>query len=166
MGDFSPTVLENFWRISELKFRSFVYPIPGDGLHDELNAFLTSHRVVDARAHLAQEGRFLVFVVEYLEGKAADSGRREPRVDYREKLSEAGFAVFSRLRDHRKKIAEEEGVPVYNVFTNAQLAELVAKRVTTRTALAEIAGVGTARVEKYGDAILALCTDLMEGLGE
>jgi superfamily II DNA helicase RecQ len=51
-------------------------------------------------------------------------------------------------------VAEKEGVPVYVVFTNEQLAEMVKKKVSSKAALKEIEGVGEARVEKYGDAVL------------
>lgn len=64
------------------------------------------------------------------------------------------FEVFSRLREWRKGMAEQEGVPVYVVFTNEQLAEMVKKRVSTKAGLKEIEGVGDARVEKYGAAVL------------
>ena len=49
-------------------------------------------------------------------------------MDYGEVLSAEEFAVFSRLREERRKWAESEGAPVYTIFTNAQLADLV-KRV-------------------------------------
>ena len=75
-----------------------------------------------------------------------------PKVDYKEVLKPEDFEVFSRLRDWRKAEAEQEGVPVYGVFTNEQLAEMVRQRAGTKAALKGIAGVGEARVEKYGAA--------------
>jgi hypothetical protein len=50
-------------------------------------------------------------------------------VDYKEVLNEADFAVFSRLRDLRKVIAEKEAVPAYAIFTNEQLAAMVTGKV-------------------------------------
>jgi superfamily II DNA helicase RecQ len=41
-------------------------------------------------------------------------------------------------------------MPPYALFTNEQLAEMVARRVTTLPALGEIPGIGKARLEKYG----------------
>jgi superfamily II DNA helicase RecQ len=64
------------------------------------------------------------------------------------------FEVFSRLRDWRKAVAEKEGVPVYVVLINEQLAQIVQKKTNTKAGLKVIEGVGDARVEKYGDAIL------------
>ena len=54
----------------------------------------------------------------------------------------------------RKEIAQVEGVPVYTIFTNEQLAQMVQSRATTKAALEKIAGVGDARIEKYGGRML------------
>jgi len=48
------------------------------------------------------------------------------------------------------------GVPPYAVFTNEQLAEMVRRPVQTLAGLAGIDGVGAARVEKYGPAVLEI----------
>ena len=40
------------------------------------------------------------------------------------------------------------------IFSNEQLAEMVRKKAGTRAALKEIEGVGDARLEKYGAALL------------
>ena len=66
------------------------------------------------------------------------------------------FEVFSRLREWRKTAADKEGVPVYVVFTNEQLAEMVQKRMSTKAALQEIEGVGEARVQAFLAAELKL----------
>ena len=105
----------------------------------------------------------LVFVVETAGATAAGAGAgAQGKIDYREQLSAAEFAVFSRLRDERKKWAEVEGVPVYAVFTNAQLAEMVKRRVRSAGELGKIEGLGPARMEKYGARLVALLADLPE----
>ncbi len=45
-------------------------------------------------------------------------------------------------------------MPAYALFTNEQLAAMVRQRVATAAALAEIDGVGAARVAKYGAPFL------------
>ena len=85
---------------------------------------------------------------------AARNGAARGKVDYREVLSPEDFAVFARLRQVRKEIAQAEAVPVYTVFTNEQLAQMVQARATTKAALEKIAGVGDARIEKYGARVL------------
>ncbi len=71
-------------------------------------------------------------------------------------LSPEDFAVFSKLREVRKALAERDAVPPYAVFTNEQLAAMVTGKVTTPAALAKLDGVGAARIEKYSAPMLAV----------
>lgn len=143
-----------------MQLRLFVLPVKNlEAAEAEMNAFLRSHRVLSVKKELVAEGEnsFWTFCVEYLEsapGGGLPPGGKLPKVDYKEVLKPEEFEVFSRLRDWRKGVAEQERVPVYVVFTNEQLAEMVRKRVSTRVGLKEIEGVGEARVEKYGAAVL------------
>ena len=103
------------------------------------------------------------FCIEYLDGPV-DGGRRSgKRIDYKELLSPDQFTVFSRLRETRKRLAEEEGVPVYAVFTNEQLAAIVRAGIKEVSGLTKIQGVGEAKTEKYGAAMVAA---IAETLGE
>ena len=148
-----------------MKYKVFTYPVPCDGELPELNSFLSSHRVVNVREEIVPlgSGACLVFVVEYLDSPNKGNSRGDPKVDYRKELSEEEFMAFSRLRDVRKELAEKEGTPVYNIFTNAQLAEMVKKKVASRDGLSQISGVGEARIGKYAEAVLAVCSELLNG---
>ena len=143
-----------------MQLKLFIVPVKNLSLPEgEMNAFLCSHRVLAVRKEFVCDGEnsFWTFCVEYLESAPAGNaapGSKLPKVDYKEVLKPEEFEVFSRLRDWRKGVAEKEGVPVYVVFTNEQLAEMVKKKVSSKAALKEIEGVGEARVEKYGDAVL------------
>jgi len=125
-----------------------------------MNAFLRGHRVLAVKKEFVADGEnsFWTFCVEYLDGVGAGAllpGGR-PKVDYKEVLKPEEFEVFSRLRDWRKSVAEREGVPVYTVLTNEQLAQMVQKQVKSKAGLKEIEGVGDARVEKYGETLVQL----------
>ena len=74
--------------------------------------------------------------------------------------------MFAKLRELRKEIAQAEAVPVYTIFTNEQLAQMVQSKVTTKTALEGIAGIGDARIEKYGTRILAFLQQEWKETGE
>lgn len=91
---------------------------------------------------------------------AARGGASRPKVDYKERLSAEDFASFARLREWRKQVSQAEAVPVYTVFTNEQLAQMVQQPVTSKQSLEQIAGVGDARVEKYGSQILEILQQL------
>jgi superfamily II DNA helicase RecQ len=146
-----------------MNYRVFQYPLPAPPELEDLNAFLRTQRVAAVTQHLASTagGTMLVFVVETVgTASASPAAGLQPRTDYREQLSTAEFSIFSRLRDERKKWAEAEGVPVYTVFTNAQLAEMVKRRIRSAAELGKIDGVGPARLEKYGARLLAVLSDL------
>ena len=69
------------------------------------------------------------------------------------------FFLFAKLRDLRKQLAQSDGVPVYTIFTNAQLAQIVQSRATSKAALQAIEGLGDARMEKYGSRVAELATE-------
>lgn len=144
-----------------MQLKLFLLPVKNLAAAEvEMNAFLRSHRVLAVKKEFVSDGEnsFWTFCVEYLESAPGSTGAPglsgRPKVDYKEVLPPEEFEVFSRLRDWRKTEAEKEGVPVYVVFTNEQLADMVKKRASTKTALREIEGVGDARIEKYGAAVL------------
>ena len=105
----------------------------------ELNQLLAASRVLAVERHFVASGEasFWAVCVRIASGPGAlpdalkaDQGSAR-RVDYREVLSEADFAVFARLRELRKSIADAEGVPQYAVFANEQLASMVRGKVKT-----------------------------------
>lgn len=132
----------------------------------ELNAALAAGRVLRLERHFVEAGPEpgWAFCLERAEGPgplpaglkaaAVDKGKGGS-VDYKQVLSEPDFAAFAALRELRKQLAQAEGVPVYAVFSNEQLAAMATQRVASRSALAAIEGVGPARVEKYAAAVLA-----------
>jgi len=140
-----------------MTYRIFQYRLPMDGQPDDLNAWLASHRVVSVTQHLASAAgsSLLVFIVETT-GEPMPKPSSGPKIDYKEKFNESDFTLYSKLRDLRKQVAEQEGVPVYAIFSNAQLAEMVERRAATPADLAKIDGVGKARIEKHGSLFLAL----------
>ncbi|UXP32918.1 DNA helicase RecQ [Reichenbachiella agarivorans] len=62
--------------------------------------------------------------------------------------------LFERLRNLRKKIAQELEIPAYVVFNDATLEEMAAKHPTTEETLMEISGVGQQKITRFGDAFL------------
>jgi superfamily II DNA helicase RecQ len=144
-----------------MKYKLFTYPVPPPEEPEELNGFLASHRILCVQSHLVDRDRSpcLVFIVEYLDQGNKNNSSRQSRIDYREVLSEEDFQVFAKLRDLRKAVSEKEGVPVYAVFTNAQLAQMVESRVKSEQGLADIEGVGQSKIQKYGRPFIDVCLD-------
>jgi ATP-dependent DNA helicase RecQ len=72
-------------------------------------------------------------------------------------------ALFEALRGLRKQLADEQNVPAYVVFSDATLAEMAALRPVTRAELLDVNGVGQTKLERYGDAFLAVVAGQASG---
>ena len=72
-------------------------------------------------------------------------------------------ALYEALRALRKRLADEQNVPAYVVFSDATLAEMAARRPTTCAELLDVNGVGQTKLERYGDAFLAAIAERASG---
>jgi ATP-dependent DNA helicase RecQ len=64
--------------------------------------------------------------------------------------------LFDALRERRRDLAREQGVPPYVIFHDATLREMAALRPATLSALGTVSGVGARKLEAYGAAFLAV----------
>jgi DNA helicase-2/ATP-dependent DNA helicase PcrA len=64
--------------------------------------------------------------------------------------------LFERLREWRKDKAGEESVPAFVVFTDATLQLIAEHKPRTPEALLRIAGIGRAKLDRYGEDVLAV----------
>ena len=146
-----------------MRYRFFTIPIHDDGAAaDALNRCLAEARVLAVDRQFVADGPNSAWAVCVAvhdgDGRSPPATRRAGKIDYKEVLSADDFAVFARLRELRKQLAERDGVPPYAVFTNEQLAAIVQERVTSAAALKAIDGIGDARVEKYAAPVLGIMT--------
>ncbi len=63
------------------------------------------------------------------------------------------------LKQWRLEMAEEHNRPAYTIFNNRTLKELASLKPTTTDALLDITGIGQAKAEHYGPAILTLIAE-------
>ncbi|MEZ4441717.1 MAG: ATP-dependent DNA helicase RecQ [Polyangiaceae bacterium] len=63
-------------------------------------------------------------------------------------------ALYEKLKEARLEAAKERGVPAYVVCHDRTLREMAAQKPRTREQLAEVHGMGPARIESYGDRLL------------
>jgi DNA helicase-2/ATP-dependent DNA helicase PcrA len=71
-------------------------------------------------------------------------------------ISEANAGLYNFLKAWRLEQARADKVPAYVVFTNQTLEELANVRPGTVAELLTISGIGPAKVDRYGDQILAI----------
>ncbi len=141
-----------------MQIRLFTIPVGDSGAaQQEMNVFLRSNKILEVEQQLVQgdNGACWCFCVRYLEHSfpAAQEGRA--KVDYRQVLDEASFRKFMRLRDIRKKVAAQEGVSAYVVFTDEELAALARLEEITAANMLGIRGIGEKKVERFARYFLS-----------
>jgi len=68
--------------------------------------------------------------------------------------------LFDLLREARRKLAAEAGVPPYVIFHDSTLREIAARKPRTLNELSMVQGVGAVKLERYGETMLeALSTN-------
>lgn len=141
-----------------MQYKIFTYPLGSAGTQiDELNRFLAGHKVVEVEKHLVvlDNAACWSFCVCYLQGEVTPpAGEKREKIDYKTLLSEEEFAVFSKLRAIRKKLSEEDAVPAFAVFTDAELAEMAKFKDLSAKQMQSIQGIGSKRMERYGMPLL------------
>ena len=90
-------------------------------------------------------------------------GRREARASRaaasRFELDGGDPVLVERLREWRRRTAQDAGVPAYVVFPDETLRSIAAQRPASKEGLARIPGLGPGRLDRYGAAVLALCAE-------
>ena len=69
-------------------------------------------------------------------------------------LGENDLRLFETLRELRKHLAQEQGVPPYVIFGDAALLEMCRERPANAEEFLEINGVGQVKLERHGERFL------------
>ena len=92
-----------------------------------------------------------------------ETGRRGKKAGRPEKqahgLAGEAQALFDALRAERTRIAKELGVPPYVVFPDTTLIAFATERPRNHRDLLGISGVGQSKLDRYGDAFLAVISE-------
>ncbi len=70
--------------------------------------------------------------------------------------SEIDVELLERLRNWRARRAKDQKVPSFVVFTDATLTAIAEYRPVDTAGLVAIPGIGSAKLNSYGDEVLAL----------
>ena len=72
-------------------------------------------------------------------------------------------ALWEKLRDHRRELAEEQGLPPYVVFHDRTLLEMCEALPRTMAEFSRLTGVGERKLDKYGEGFLQVIGVHLEG---
>jgi ATP-dependent DNA helicase RecQ len=118
-------------------------------LRADAEAFGALKLTENARAVL--KGEVAVQIRESVSGtRAASRTARKPVAE----VANADAGLLATLREWRRETARTHGVPAYVVLHDATLAQLAARRPESEAELADIPGIGAAKLARYGAQLL------------
>jgi ATP-dependent DNA helicase RecQ len=91
---------------------------------------------------------------ERIMGVVQESGERIKKGGKRKDEIEYNSALFALLRQKRKELADEAGVPPYVIFSDRTLIEMAAYYPQSIASLLNISGVGQVKLRQYGEAFV------------
>ena len=112
-------------------------------------------RVTDEGWEVLKGGR-RVELRKIVAAPAGKGSRRDRREATAAIVGDADVAMLDSLRALRTRLAREQNVPAYVVFSDRTLVELATHRPTTPAAMREIHGIGDTKLERYGSEFLAI----------
>lgn len=98
-------------------------------------------------------------------GRAGDgrgAGGQRPELD----AEGAEPALVAALKLWRRDQARQQAVPPYVVFHDRTLLELAVRQPSSLDELSQVSGIGAAKLERYGEALLAVLREQGEGGSE
>jgi len=95
-------------------------------------------------------------------GSTARSPAKRGKRQIPEASTVAEASLRERLRAWRNETAKTAGVPAYVVFNDTTLYELAEQRPLNNDELLDISGFGPVKVERYGEAVTALISELLD----
>ena len=81
-------------------------------------------------------------------------------------LNTRGLAFFEELRELRRNIAREKGIPPYLVFSDKTLVDMCVRLPMNREEMMEVNGMGAFKYEQYGERFLARIMEYTGGIRE
>jgi ATP-dependent DNA helicase RecQ len=101
-------------------------------------------------------------------GVVLETTERVKKVGKKKEELEYNHALFALLRQRRKELADQAGVPPYVIFSDRTLAEMAAYYPQSVSSLLKISGVGQVKLRQFGEAFLEVICAYCEkhGLNE
>jgi ATP-dependent DNA helicase RecQ len=152
--------------------------LPTYGTGGELNRKQWMHiaRQLLTKGYVKQVGEYQTLSVtskgfEVLNGRLhvmcvlLDVKERVKKEEKKKSELEYNSALFALLRQKRKELADQAGVPPYVIFSDRTLIEMAAYYPQSKTSLLNIAGVGQMKLNRYGEAFLEVIKPFCEKHG-
>lgn len=138
--------------------RDWIFQLVAQGYLDQADDMYPVLRLTErSRALLRGEAEIrLRQPVVGVRAKKKERRERLPSMD----IGEYDHNLFEALRKWRRAEAEERGVPPYVIFGDRTLRELARVQPSTLTELREIYGIGDAKLEAFGRALIEVMSNM------
>jgi ATP-dependent DNA helicase RecQ len=111
-------------------------------------------------------GQETIEVREYVEETKEDRRERRRKTRTAKGSSQPlGGELFDKLKQLRSALAKQQGIPAYVIFPDRTLLDMEARKPESLTQMADVFGVGEAKLEKYGRIFLDAITGLDQNAG-
>ena len=138
---------------SRNELRDLIYQLVAQGyLSQTDDQYPVLHLTADSRPLM--RGEATVRLRQPMVAAKASKSDRRPRGAQVQEGGPYDRQLFEELRKWRRSEAEERGVPPYVIFSDKTLRELARVQPSTLTALRGIYGIGDAKLEAFGSAVV------------
>ncbi len=117
---------------------------------------------------LTKEGKdfikkpYPIMLVKDHDYDAADDEEAEAMAMGMSKDSGTDRTLFTMLKDLRKTIAKQNGLPPFVIFQDPSLEDMAIQYPITKEEMTQIAGVGAGKAEKFGEPFIKLIKEYVE----
>jgi superfamily II DNA helicase RecQ len=134
-----------------MNIKIFTIPFDRDKKYfddDEVNKFIINKKIFEYKINFFCEDNRNYWTVIIVYETVIE------KVSISKEMTEVERILFDKFREWRKETAENEGIPVYIVATNNQIASIIRLRPKSLEQLKTIDGFGKKKIEKYGKIIV------------
>lgn len=139
-----------------MQLKTYTIPIiGGEGVNNDMNTFIRSKKIlqIEKKFIVLGESAFWCICISYLDD-ATIGDKEKVKPDYEKILDAPAFKRFLKMREIRKQLALEEGIPAYAVFTDEELSNLAKPENLTLEQMKTLKNIGEKKVDKYGQHFL------------
>ena len=117
---------------------------------------------------LGEQARAVLFDGEAVMTRVPETPEEEKAVRRKKTTVDelADTRLYDKLKAVRTRLAREQGVPPYVVFSDAALVDMCERLPTTEEAFLEVSGVGQVKLARYGAAFLDVLRSHVGDTGE
>lgn len=138
---------------SEQDLRLLVNQMISDGYIVQTPGEYSVLKIGDISGLKAETARVIVRKFEEKEKAKAKNGAGAKKKST-DALTSAGYRLFEKLRQLRLKIAKEEAMPPYIIFSDKTLIDMCVKMPKNKQEMLAVSGVGEHKFQKYGQRFL------------